>query len=62
MVSEVDGFVATDNGSYVLILVLVEDGIGDHECCFVNQMLVWVLILVLVEDGIGVSWGDLEFA
>ena len=40
----------------VLILVLVEDGLGGTEQQFMLHLL-WVLILVLVEDGLGaVRW------
>ena len=38
----------------VLILVLVEDGLGDGVKCAVSIKALVVLILVLVEDGLGV--------
>ena len=37
----------------VLILVLVEDGLGDLQSRPVDVGIVAVLILVLVEDGLG---------
>ena len=38
----------------VLILVLVEDGLGEGENIVQINLVVLVLILVLVEDGLGV--------
>ena len=38
----------------VLILVLVEDGLGDQQYIPVKTLKRFVLILVLVEDGLGV--------
>ena len=39
--------------STVLILVLVEDGLGDGDTFKVTTAVAAVLILVLVEDGLG---------
>ena len=39
----------------VLILVLVEDGLGVHSAKLFIFMVEKVLILVLVEDGLGVN-------
>ena len=41
-------------GPNVLILVLMEDGLGQKECKEKGSGL-WVLILVLMEDGLGLS-------
>ena len=43
---------------YVLILVLVEDGLGAVKGASFTTLPIGVLILVLVEDGLGVwhSW------
>ena len=41
----------------VLILVLVEDGLGEESLLHINKQ-VHVLILVLVEDGLGVVIKD----
>ena len=41
-------------GKDVLILVLVEDGLGEHHKLHIVSISVHVLILVVVEDGLGV--------
>ena len=56
MVSEEEFFPRFESWSVsVLILVVVEDGLGD--CWKLSQQysLCWVLILVVVEDGLGVA-------
>ena len=39
----------------VLILVLVEDGLGEDIKIYWSNSQLWVLILVLVEDGLGAA-------
>ena len=53
-----DGLGVQHNGKFhtsllVLILVLVEDGLGVGETLWVEIVFCTVLILVLVEDGLG---------
>ena len=56
MVSEINGYMsADDNNKNVLILVLVEDGLGALCCMPRIAVTSLVLILVLVEDGLGVD-------
>ena len=43
----------TEKGSGVLILVLVEDGLGERRLTLLSAGFNGVLILVLVEDGLG---------
>ena len=52
MVSEAQGAVSKNLNTSVLILVLVEDGLGDLWQWY-NSPKMYVLILVLVEDGLG---------
>ena len=54
MVSEVGGVNLKDISTLVLILVLVEDGLGEAASQAALDELFGVLILVLVEDGLGV--------
>ncbi len=53
MVSETYEVILDDKGNPVLILVLLEDGIGEIKIQ-VYDYIHSVLILVLLEDGIGV--------
>mgnify|MGYP004581503007 CR=1 FL=1 len=53
MVSEEQTIVNTEYYTGVLILVLVEDGLGVGGLPAENSKDLYVLILVLVEDGLG---------
>ena len=53
MVSETSVDVEWYEGAIVLILVLVEDGLGDLKSRPQRSRRFGVLILVLVEDGLG---------
>ena len=55
MVSELTVEGASFTPLPVLILVLVEDGLGEGEELYENRSFNKVLILVLVEDGLGVD-------
>ena len=57
MVSETVTVHSSMNGE-VLILVLVEDGLGGRVARLRDGLSRPVLILVLVEDGLGESGGD----
>ena len=58
MVSEGEEFGCTPEYDNVLILVLVEDGLGACDVTIRCYLLDAVLILVLVEDGLGAQYWE----
>ena len=55
MVSEVVRYFTTNFAELVLILIVLEDGLGVDNGFIVDIMEVVVLILIVLEDGLGVS-------